>query len=246
MIKAAKCPNCGAPLDETSVVALAPVCHSCDTVLTNTGGTLGLTGVFGVSDPTITRRRVEADLAVFHEYQVKYRGMKEACKQQLGWGVERYAKLPQPPELLKLKDVPSFWKGLGAGLGLSAIWFVGAIFVTLIIDLLYWISTLFSKSLTGKQEDYIFFTLFFGGCVVIVLGFLFPHYRARIANGKRPRENARRQKAHEEAVAAALKAAEPLKEAEDHRLRCQIRDVEGNAETVDKKEADVRQLLATL
>ena len=68
----------------------------------------------------------------------------------------------------------------------------------------------------------------------------------KAANGNRPRENARRQKAYEGAMAAALKAAEPLKAAEDHRLRCQIRELEGLAKTVGEKEADVRRILATL
>jgi hypothetical protein len=89
------------------VLALAPICIN-GHVITKTGGTLGLTGAYGVNDSTFSRRRVEADLAVFREYLVNYRGMKEACKQQLDWGVERYAKLPQPPELLALQYVPSF------------------------------------------------------------------------------------------------------------------------------------------
>src|ERR1051325_8343658 len=102
----ATCPSCGSALSETSVLALAPICNYCGAVITNTGGTLGLTGVYGVGDKTITRRRVEADLAVLHEYQVKYDGMKRACMEQLHWGVESYAKLPQPPTLLTLQPVP--------------------------------------------------------------------------------------------------------------------------------------------
>lgn len=94
---AANCPSCAAPLSETSVLALAPICSHCGVVITSVGGTLGLTGAYGVNDPTITRRRVEADLAVLRDYQEKYRGMKEACIQQLGWGLERYAELPAPP-----------------------------------------------------------------------------------------------------------------------------------------------------
>jgi hypothetical protein len=50
--------------------------------------------------------------------------MLEACKQQLGWGVERYAQLPHPPELLKLQEVPSFWEGVGSGLMIPpGVWF---------------------------------------------------------------------------------------------------------------------------
>jgi hypothetical protein len=69
---------------------------------------------------------------------------------------------------------------------------------------------------------------------------------ARVANGNRPLENARRQRAYEEAREAALKAAEPVKAAQDHRLRCQIRELEGLIETVTDKAEDVRRLLITL
>ncbi len=78
MPTAATCPSCAAPLSETSVLALAPICNHCGVVIARIGGTLGLTGVYGVGDPTITRRRVEADLAVFREYRMKYFGMLEA------------------------------------------------------------------------------------------------------------------------------------------------------------------------
>ena len=84
----------------------------------------------------------------------------------------------------------------------------------------------------------------------IPLGIVFlsavKHLRAKEANGNKPLENARRQQAHDAAVAAAVKAAIPLKEAQDHRLRGQIRDLEGLSKTVDEKEGDVRQILATL
>ena len=117
----ARRPSCAASLSETSVLALAPVCSHCGSVITAIGGTLGLTSAYGVGDPTITRRRVEADLAVFREDQVKYRGMLEACKEQLTWSVERYARLPLPPELLKLEQGPSFWDGLVMGMKVSCI-----------------------------------------------------------------------------------------------------------------------------
>ena len=74
---AAQCSNCGGPLSETSVLALAPVCERCGTVITEIGGSLGLTSAYSVNDPTITRRRVEADLGVFREYQMRYHGSKE-------------------------------------------------------------------------------------------------------------------------------------------------------------------------
>ena len=109
---AAQCPNCGGPLSETSVLAIAPVCQRCGTVITKIGGTLGLTSAYGINDPTITRKRVEADLAVFSDYINKYVGMMEACKQQLEWGVERYANHPSLPELLAVQPVPPFSEGL--------------------------------------------------------------------------------------------------------------------------------------
>lgn len=268
----ASCPSCGAPLSETSVLALAPVCQSCRAVITSVGGTLGLIGAYGVNDPTLTRRRVQADLAVLREDLVKYRGMTEACLQKLHWGVERYAKLPQPPELLALKDVPSFWEGLLRGLGYAAIWFVVSYVAAWIFVLVYsffnafthwrgtvppfshnrntWIEHIdfFYQAGFGwlEPENFMLNLLVYGGCVVFVCALLFPHFKVRVANGKRPLENARRQEAHKEAVAAALKAAEPLKAAEDHRLRTQVRELEGLAKTVGEKEAEVCRLLTTL
>jgi hypothetical protein len=75
---------------------------------------------------------------------------------------------------------------------------------------------------------------------------LFNHFRVKAANGDRPAENARRQWAYENAKTAALRAAVPLKEAEDHRLRVQIRELEGLIKTVGDKAADVRRIMETL
>jgi hypothetical protein len=95
-------------------------------------------------------------------------------------------------------------------------------------------------------------------CILIMVGimgglfvvFIFygpvQYFRVMATNGNRPVENARRQYAYEEAKAAALKGAERTKSAEDHRLRLQIRELEGLAKTVGEKEADVRRILATL
>jgi len=93
-----------------------------------------------------------------------------------------------------------------------------------------------------------FYFLIFGGIGIYAFwtAGLSDHFRIKAANGSRPLENARRQKAHEEAVAAALKAAEPIKAAGDHRLRCQLPELEGLAKTVGEKEADVRRIPATL
>lgn len=269
------CPSCAAPLSETSVLALAPVCTHCGVVITSIGGTLGLTSAYGVGDPTITRRRVEADLAVFREYRMKYEGMLEACIQQLEWGAERYAKLPQSPELLEVRKTLSF----------SAILFT--LTAILVLSGLIWWTLPFYVGFTdwndivifGKPiiisfnsphsylqsiadvHDRGFMKLFLiliadplkliviGAAVwmlLLSLGALFVDYRARVANGNRPQENARRQKTYEEAKAAALKAAERSKAAEDHRLRLQIRELERLAKTVAAKEAEVSRILGTL
>jgi hypothetical protein len=183
---------------------------------------------------------------------MKFRGMLEACKQQLGWGVERYAHLPHPPEFLEMKDVPSFWKGLGIGLVLAPLWFVGWIIGAMALGIVCWVCFGIYGIITEREIswvkplNFIVTWIALGGSVVCVLSGPFNHFRVKVANGNKPRENARRQKAYEEAVASALKAAEPFKAAEDHRLRCQIRELEGLAKTVGEKEADVRRILAKL
>lgn len=259
---AASCPSCAAPLSETSVVALAPICSHCGVVITVMGGTLGLTGVYGVSDRTITRRRVEADLAVFREYQQKYRGMKEASLQQLNWGVERYAKLPQPPELLALQDV----SGVGASfaglyysyllpvltMGFGMYFSYGGPtlgeWIANLIPVINWISLLIL--LLPIPPVYKHASTFFSSLILLaILGaILVPicsHIANMMVNGPKPQENARRQKAYDKAVATALKAAEPLKAAQDHRLRTQIRELESLAKTIGEKEAEVTRLLPT-
>jgi hypothetical protein len=238
---AAKCPSCAAPLSETSVVALAPVCSHCGAVLTNVGGTLGLTSAYGIGDPTITRKRVEADLAVLRDHQMKYRGMLEACKQQLGWGVERYAQLPHPPGLLKLEKVPPFCDGEDL---------VGGVIMVPMFFFFTWVASVFFCTFTstvfllGKGITYVVLA-----ALSLIEWFWFvesAYFKAKAANGRKPLENARRQKAYQEACAVALQAAEPIKAAQDHRLRCQIRELEGLAKTVGEKETDVRRILATL
>jgi hypothetical protein len=252
---AAQCPSCGASLSETSVIALAPVCEHCGSVITKTGGTLGLTSAYGVNDPTITRKRVEADLAVFCDYRNKYVGMLEACKEQLNWGVERYAKLPNEPELLPLKPVPSVlyilgWDGGDLRAGITAIFLceVVALFLSSLIappwgpqgngfHILFWLVSALCLLVFVITSPFYLVTLITG---------LVTYFTARVANGRRPLENARRQKAYEAACAAALKAAEPIKAAEDHRLGCQIRELEGLITTVTEKAEDVRRILGTL
>jgi transcription initiation factor TFIIIB Brf1 subunit/transcription initiation factor TFIIB len=231
---AAKCPSCGASLSETSVLALAPVCAHCGTVITEVGGTLGLTNAYGVNDPTITRKRVEADLAVFCDYRNKYVGMLEACKEQLNWGVERYAKLPQQPELLPLKRVKStaysFLKSCVVGFCSNDEGYTwdpaGILFlpVNAILWSFIWVPIMFLKGF----YDLVMFVI------------------TKIENGSSPFENARRQKAYGSACAVALKAAESVKAAQDHRLRTQICELEGLITTMTEKAEDVRKILKTL
>ncbi|MEI8197062.1 MAG: hypothetical protein WCI73_14275 [Phycisphaerae bacterium] len=237
MTIAAKCPSCGASLSETSVLAIAPVCEHCHTVITKAGGTFGLTSAYGVNDPTITCKRVEADLAVLCEYKERYVGMMEACKQQLNWGVERYANLPNLPEYLAVQPVPSFGGCLGWGLLRASFW--GGLPALVVTS----IAILFS-GMTSERLGWLYFEIaWYGGVIWFTLQ---PHYKAKAANGASPLENSRRRKVYEEAYFAAMKAAEPVKAAQDHRLRCQIRELEGLIETVGDKADDVRRILATL
>jgi len=177
---------------------------------------------------------------------MKYRGMLEACKQQLGWGVERYAQLPHPPELLKLEEVPSFWEGVGHGLMISPAAWLG------LFCAFYFLNVSSSNGIIlsfPSWQDGLFFMITVSAVLALAVSVWLgtkDHFKVKAANGNRPRENARRQRAYEAAMAAALKAAEPLKAAEDHRLRCQIRELGGLAKTVGEKEADVRRILATL
>jgi hypothetical protein len=75
---------------------------------------------------------------------------------------------------------------------------------------------------------------------------LWDRSRVKAINGNRPLENARRQEAYEQAKATALIAAEQMKVAEDHRLRYQIRELEGLTKMVSEKEADVVRILRGL
>ena len=256
---AAKCPSCSAPLSETSVLALAPVCLHCGCVITEVGGTLGLTGAYGVNDPSITRQRVAADLSVFQHRLNNSRGMLESCKEQLTWGVERYAKLPPEPELLQLKDAPSLGQTLtqmlqGAGILVASL--VGLFLLGIAIGfielfagmILVGLHILDEKSVhtLSKFIEHSFPFVMFGGAALVVAIPLVLRFSANLANGSRPHENARRKRGHEQAVATALKAAVPVKQATDHRLRIQIRELESLIKTLSTREDNVRRILATL
>lgn len=250
---AARCPSCSCPLSETSILALAPVCQACGIVITEVGGSLGQTSTYGVNDPTIQRARVAADLSVLLAYSSKYAGMIESCKEQLLWGVERYAQLPQKPNLLPLQPVPSLLSCLFYGLSLATICSAYACFVPLLSAIVFFI-TLLGVAIDSKLlRDQAFVRNFLSSGFITVswwggftLFYLWPYFSAIQANGERPMENARRQKDYELAYAMALKAAEPVRSAQNHRLSVQIRELEGLVRTVTKKADDVRRILASL
>ena len=234
---AAQCPNCGGPLSETSVLALAPVCERCGTVITKIGGTLGLTSAYGVNDPTITRERVEADLAVFCDHRTKSERMLEAHKEQLTWGVERYAKLPIPPEYLSLVTPPEFdgTGCLGCLFGLPLV--IAGIVLPFVVVFKH--GELATDVFALILLEIMGLSIFYGFSIG-------PYVKVWKANGSRPIENARRKKAYEEARAEALKAAEPIKKAQDYRLTVQIRELDGLIKTYTEKEEEIRGILQTL
>lgn len=97
------------------------------------------------------------------------------------------------------------------------------------------------------DEVLIAWLLALGGWAVFLWHYWFgPYYNAKSENGNRPLENARRQKEYERAVTEALKAGEPVQAAQDHRLRCQIRELDGLIKTYTDKAEDVRRILRTL
>jgi hypothetical protein len=84
------------------------------------------------------------------------------------------------------------------------------------------------------------FLIWFGSFVGVI-----PYLRAIKANGDRPRENARRTKAYEKNMVAALRKAKSAKETTDFQLGDQIRELEGHIRTVQMHEADALRFLET-
>ena len=244
----ALCPGCGAPLSETSVLALAPVCSHCKAVVVQVGGTLGFTGAYGVGDPVITGLRVRGDLEVLRGHQLRLRGMLEACKQQLEWGTDRYAKLPSPPQLHSIKPMPPVGDAIGLAASLAAGWFIGgAIFLSLVgavLEILsefgLWGNWRDPNSFVYFYKHVLFDILWWGGTSIGAVGPFIPHILVIKANGDLPSENARLESEYQQAVAHAMRAAEPAKLAEDHRLRLQIRQLEADIETVAAVEKRIR------
>lgn len=248
---AARCPSCAAPLSETSVLALAPVCSHCGIVVTNIGGTLGMTGAFGLSDPEVARRRCDADLAVLNEYLQKYDGMKHACIEQLAWNTERYATLPAQPKLL---DVESKGEGtVGTVLGIVAAFLTILALGTapLVVIITAGLGLVSALGTSGPVKALISIPVI----GVALLGMLAPPVLAylsisglvkRYATRDEKDENGSRQREYRELLAQSLRDAEPRKAAADHRLRFQIRELESLAKTVAEKEIAVSRLRRSL
>jgi hypothetical protein len=82
---------------------------------------------------------------------------------------------------------------------------------------------------------FVFIAIILGGAPLVI-----EYLNAVKANGDRPGENARRTKAYERALAAAMKDAERKKEAEDYRLHESIRKLIGIIESVREKADSIR------
>ena len=111
MVEGAICPNCTAPISNTSVRARAPICPKCGVTITIIDGKLGFISPYRVLDPSTSRKLAEANLAVFREQLRNYRGMQGDCKEKLEWSLEQYAEfhkmLLQPPVLLEIQK--TYW-----------------------------------------------------------------------------------------------------------------------------------------
>ncbi len=244
MVQSLRCPNCGKNLSEASILALAPVCDACQSVLTIVGGTLGLTGAYGLADSEeIKRKRIKADLRVFDDYIDKYRGGVVHCENELKRTQESYARLPDRPVLHQLKDVPSFF-----GCVFSSIFCLGATFcygffaflvITLILAV---IESIFSVDL-GRL---VFVMMLIASivCLSVIYSNMIPYFHAIKENGNMPTENERMIREFETKCREAVEIAKDAKLAADHKLRIDLRDYEAKLETVKKKRDDVSKLLA--
>jgi hypothetical protein len=166
-------------------------------------------------------------------------------------GGERYAHLPEKPELLKLKPFPSFWEGWGLGLIAAPLCLVGYIVADVALRIIFgvwnFIYQVFNPR-AGTLSEWKLISLLpviaLCAWIVCILVGVLRHLLVMRANGDMPKENARRQRAYDKALAAALKEAEPVKNAEDHHLRRKIVDLEGKAKVTSRKEQEFRNLLA--
>jgi len=161
----------------------------------------------------------------------------------LTWGLESYARLPPPPELLPVAKVPPFWgETPGAIWGIIAfVWFLALCPAGIVVQIVGWFS-----ATAGLVTAVLALVAALAITVQLIYETVSPHYKAIKANGERPLENARRQDSFEKAYAEALKDAKPKKAAQDHRLRSQIVELEGLEKTVRKIEVEVERKLIQL
>jgi hypothetical protein len=164
--------------------------------------------------------------------------MIAACREQLAWGSERYAKLPPPPHLLELQEVPPLWGPLAWA---ALTWFVAMALFGFVLNI---VSLVLGNRSTFDRLPWLLIH------IVTITPFLVvaarPHFKATAANGDRPAENSRRLREFDDTKTAALKVAETATAAQDHRLRVQIRELEGLERTVAAKASEVSRLLVTL
>ena len=102
--------------------------------------------------------------------------------------MERYAQLPEPPELLALKEVPSLWVGLIKGLGIAVGWFVCSCIASIAIFLAYLIGFGIYEMVIGlpmgspdpwEERLYtVLWVIILGGTATSALGGPLPHIRA--------------------------------------------------------------------
>jgi len=170
--------------------------------------------------------------------------MKESCKDQLTWDVGKYAELPEPPELLRLEPVPNLW-GENPALSFLVLMPFGWAMFCIPGLIVAWIISSFSAS-AGRIAFLLVGVIWLIITIVMIYEQVAPHLRAVKANGEKPAENARRQEAYEKKRLAALKLAEPIKAAQDHRLKSQIIELEGLEKTVRKIEVEVDRELRKL
>lgn len=252
----ARCPSCARPLSEAAVLALAPVCSACASVLTQVGGSLGLTSAYGVNDANISRDRLQADLRIINEYVDKYKGMIDAGHEQLRWSVERYAELPQPPDLLAPVNAPSTMRALMFPLVavFSALWLNsrdkhwGFFLENLHFENIHSVGGCLAWPfiwLAGLLVMFVAPIVLLPAAIFSLVVFL-SWLAAAPRRAMVERVNSSRMEEHEKATAAALLAAEPRKRAQDYRLRLQIRDAEGLLRTLEDKRRELLNLQATL
>lgn len=271
-LEVAKCEACGAPYSEAAVVAIVPVCGSCGAVSFDRDGTLGTISAFGVDDPALTRRRFESDLGVLLSYERNSQGLVESNRQQLAWPAERYAVLPARPIRPTPRPLRSYDQFMpNGGKSDSAFWayllplltflpviggsglFTAWVLTPGINWLVFLVFGVLGAGNPAPGFRRMIFTSFFGWIVAYVVGlrwlgrrWLYRHRNSDVISFNLAQElqHFNEERNYETARASAIQAAESTKLAQDHRLRVQIRDSEGQLKTIRRRIASVRSELA--